>query len=87
MGNTQGGKEVNHKDKTAIENLIIIGRYMQENSILTTEDADLLEKSIQRAQRLIGVRVDPTMEELELGDITGIDVEAYIKALKNRKKS
>ena len=78
---------MNHKDKTAIENLIIIGRYMQENSILTTEDADLLEKSIQRAQRLIGVRVDPTMEELELGDITGIDVEAYIKALKNRKKS
>lgn len=78
---------MNHKDKTAIENLIIIGRYMQENSILTTEDADLLEKSIRRAQHLIGLKINPQGEEIELGEISGIDVEAYIKALKNRKKS
>ena len=78
---------MDHKDKIAIENLIIIARYMQDNSVLGTSEEKLLEKSIQRAQNLIGVIVDYDDSEIDLCDISELDVDAYIKALKNRKKS
>jgi len=76
-----------NKDKTAIENLLIIARYMQENSILTSKDEGLLRQSIRRAQVLIGVQVTPGDEVVELGDITELNVDSLVKALKRRKKS
>ena len=78
---------VNHKDKTAIENLIIIARYMQDNSVLGDKEEILLSKSIHRAQHLIGVVVKHDEDDIELCELTDLDVDAYIKALKNRKKS
>ena len=78
---------MDNKDKTAIENLIIIARYMQDNSILSSQDESLLERSIHRAQRLIGIQVNPSRSEVELGEMTELDIEALIEAVKNRKKS
>jgi len=78
---------MNEKDKTAIENLIIIGRYMQDNSILGTEAAGLLEKSILRAEDLIGHKVVPHTDSLDLGEVSELNVDSYITALKNKKKS
>ena len=78
---------MNDKDKTAIENLIIIGRYMQDNSILGTDAAGLLEKSILRAEDLIGRRVLAHTDSLDLGEVSELNVDSYITALKNKKKS
>ena len=78
---------MDNKDKIAIENLIIVSRYMQDNSILTNKDEILLEKSIRRAQTLIGVETSAVDLPLELGDISEFSVDSLIKALKNRKKS
>ena len=78
---------MDHKDKTAIENLIIIARYMQDNSILSTKDERLLEHSIRRAQALIGIEIEVPEIPIELGEITEFDVDSLVEALKKRKKS
>tara|TARA_R100000008_G_C3567723_1_gene160159 strand:- start:422 stop:658 length:237 start_codon:yes stop_codon:yes gene_type:complete len=77
---------MDNKDKTAIENLVIIARYMQDNSLLSTNDESILERSIARAEGLIGTRVGFNEDPIELGEIGEINVRSYIEALKNRKK-
>jgi|TARA_R110002110_G_scaffold165224_1_gene365555 hypothetical protein len=78
---------MNNKDRTAIENLIIIARYMQDNSVLSAKDEKLLEHSICRAQTLIGIEVEAQEIPVELGDIAEFDVNSLVEALKKRKKS
>ena len=78
---------MDRRDKTAIENLIIISNYMLENSILSDNDESLLRKSISRAQNLIGVPPQGDVEDIILGDIKNIDVKSYLQAIKSRKKS
>ncbi len=42
------------EDKNAIENLIILARYVEDNSIFTKEDRATTRRSIARAEKLIG---------------------------------
>lgn len=60
---------------------------MQDNSILGTDSAALLEKSILRAEALIGRTVLPHSDSLDLGELSDLNVDSYITALKNKKKS
>ena len=78
---------MNDKDKTSVENLIIIARYMQDNAVMTSKDEAILAQSIRRAQRLIGVEVEAHVDPVELGELGEININSYIQALKNRKKS
>lgn len=77
---------MNSQEKTAIENLIIIASYMQENSVLSDDDAEILQKSIVQASSLIGLSLEDLPESIELCEISEFDVDAIIEALKNRKK-
>jgi hypothetical protein len=77
---------MNSQEKTAIENLIIIASYMQENSVLSDDDAEILQKSIIQASSLIGLSLEDLPESIELCEISEFDVDAIIEALKNRKK-
>lgn len=77
---------MNSQEKTAIENLIIIASYMQENSVLSDDDAEILQKSIVQASSLIGLNLEDLPESIELCEISEFDVDAIIEALKNRKK-
>ena len=78
---------MNIQDKTAIENLVIIASYMQENSVLTNQDEKILQKSIAQASKLIGLTLEELPESINLCDIGEFDVDAIITALKNRKSS
>lgn len=78
---------MNIQDKTAIENLVIIASYMQENSVLTNEDEKILQKSIAQASKLIGLTLEDLPDSINLCDIAEFDVDAIITALKNRKNS
>jgi len=78
---------MNGQDKLAIENLIIISRYMEDNSVLTTDDEKVLRDSIERAEALIGLPSAPASEEIELNAIGEFDIDSIIKALRNRNNS
>ena len=60
---------------------------MQDNSLLSQQDELILSKSIRRAENLLGIKVGLNEDPIELGDMDSINVNSYIKALKNRKKS
>jgi hypothetical protein len=78
---------MNHKDSTAIENLMMVARYMQDNSILSTRDEKLLELSISRCESLINKKIPPHGEDIELCNADDFNLDAYIEAIKKRKKS
>ena len=78
---------INAQDKTAIENLIIIATYMQDNSVLTNDDEKILQKSIIQAAALIDFNIEEISDSIDLCDISEFDVDAIISALKNRKKN
>lgn len=46
--------ELTKEEKNSIENLIILVRYVEDNSIFTEEDKEITRKSIATAERLIG---------------------------------
>ena len=77
---------MNSQDKLAIENLIIIARYMEENSVLTNDDQKLLDKSIRHAERLIGLSPTEYSETIELSSISHFDIDSIVEAIKHRKK-
>tara|TARA_R110002051_G_scaffold160562_1_gene232170 strand:+ start:550 stop:786 length:237 start_codon:yes stop_codon:yes gene_type:complete len=78
---------MNIQDKTAIENLVIIASYMQENSVLTSEDEKILQQSIAQASKLIGLTLDDVPESINLCEIGEFDIDAIVTAIKNRKSS
>ena len=78
---------MNSQDKLAIENLIIIARYMEQNSVLTDDDQKLLDKSICHAERLIGISPTEYSEAIELSNISRFDIDSIVEAIKHRKKS
>ena len=78
---------MNHKDRTAIENLIIVARYMQDNSILSARDEQLLELSISRCESLIDKKIPRHGDDMELCDADDFNLDTYIEAIKKRKKS
>ena len=72
------------KDKTAIENLIIVARYIEQEGIMTATDEILLAKSISLCEKLIDkeVCVQSPIVLCESGDM---EVDDFITALKRRK--
>ena len=77
---------MNDKDKVAVENLIIVARYIQDNSIMRQKDELLLEKSIARCEALIGKSIE-RHEAIDLCEEKDLNIKAYLEAIKRRKKS
>ncbi len=77
---------MNDKDKLAIENLIIVARYIQDNSIMLDKDEAILVKSIARCESLIGKAIDKH-EAIDLCEAQDLNIESILEAIKRRKKS
>ena len=79
---------MNSKDKIAIENLLAIASYMQDNSVLSDKDEDILIKSMSRAAALIDFDLSSIVgDSVSLGDIGAFDVNSIVEALKKRKNN
>ena len=76
---------MNRKQKTAIENLIIIARYIQEEGIMTSADEVLLSKSISLCEDLIGKEVPFNKPIFLCDDVSGLQTDDFIEALNRRK--
>lgn len=68
--------ELTAKEKNAIENLIILVRYVEDNSIFLDKDKEVIRKSIATAERLIGRKAGGSAE---MDDIA----ESVIKKIKS----
>lgn len=76
---------MNKQQKTAVENLIIIARYIQEEGIMSTEDEVLLAKSISHCEGLIGKSVPLNKPILLCENASSLRTDDFIEALNRRK--
>ena len=60
--------KLNQKQKNAIENLISLAEYVKDQSIYSEETEEIINKSIETAEKIIGINNNKKSDNQDLKD-------------------